>query len=118
MNRSTKYGKRNRVCTAVSVAIATLAWVALVVLMGLDHAPADGATPTRSAPCVGHGERGAFEPGTPRAVAERRAAVRGVSLRRVDDRLIHGVAYLTCSGKRFVVLYFNDDETVASVIVA
>lgn len=109
----------NRISRVAAVVAAVLVWVALVVLMGLDHAPADGAIANRRpAPCVGRGERGAFEAGTPRAVAERRAAVRGVSLRRVDDRLVHGVAYLTCSGKRFVVLYFNDDETVASVIVA
>lgn len=111
----------NRFARVAGIVVALLVWVAMVVLMGLDHAPADGAIANRRpAPCFGQLERQGVDPGTPRAVVERRAGVRGagVPMRKLDDQLVHGVAYLTCSGRRVVVLYFDTDETVASVILA
>lgn len=100
------------------VVAAVLLWLGLAVLSSLD--PADGATwsGTADAPCLNRAERTAIEPGTPREVVERTAHVEGVELRRLRDYLVHGVAYLSCSGRRVVVLYFLDDESVASVLAA
>lgn len=103
----------NRVAKVAAVVAACAVWIGFAILSSLD--PADGATP--SGPCVNRAERTNVE-GVPRSTFERVAGVKGVEVRKLRDPLVYGMAYLTCTGRRVVVLYFHDGDTLASVLEA